>query len=309
MAEIAIEAKLSPEDGILEGASKLFAYLWDEAWQHGFGTASGDVESLHDMRVALRRLRTAMQNFEGPKTAPVLSNTLRNEIREQRTDLGKLGDRLGAVRDHDVLAGDVEDYARKKLKIELDESPGLATFVRYLQTERANYFGPMVKSLNKAQKDGNLREQFARWALGLPGASGAQISLETAAHLILPRRLEEVFAHTESLQPGGTDEEQHELRKSLRRVRYTLETLSVCFPKPVKPFVKTLVELQDLLGDMQDGAVLLEAANRAFGDSPPPDIEEFHAHNEHRRRYLLGRVRSKWEEHEKAGFWGELAAL
>ena len=203
MAEIAMEAKLAPEDGALEGVSKLFAYLWDEAWQHDFGTASGDVESLHDMRVALRRLRTAMQNFEGPKSAPVLSKSLRNEIREQRAELGQLGDRLGAVRDHDVLAQDVEKYAQTKLKIELESAPGLAAFVRYLQTERAGYFGPMVKSLNRAQKDGNLRESFARWALGLPGAAGAQISLATAAHIILPRRLEEVFSNAPSLQPGG----------------------------------------------------------------------------------------------------------
>jgi CHAD domain-containing protein len=309
MADIAAEAGISAEDSAIQGASKLFGYLWTAAWEHGYGTAGGDADELHDMRVALRRLRTAMQNFEGPKTAPLFSPHLRSEVREERGRLGSLGDKLGAVRDYDVLTEYVTDYIKKKLGKTLDDVPGLAALERYMMTERAAAFAPMVKKLTRCQEPGNLREDFARWALGLPAAPVAGISYRTAAHMILPRRIDEVFLHVPSLQPGAAEEEQHELRKCLRRVRYTLETMSTCFPKPVKPMVQVLVSLQDLLGEMQDFAVLRETSERAFGHEPPEDVIAFNTHGDYRRRYLLGQVRRKWNEVEKSGFWSELKEL
>ncbi len=309
MADIASDAKISPDKSAVIGASKLLSFLWQTAWEHAPGTADGDVESLHDMRVALRRLRTTMQSFEGPKNAPLLASRLRREIREHRADIGRLGDHLGAVRDHDVLMEDVEKYVKTKLKLEIEAAPGLLELRDYLAKERLDHVGPMKKQLNRGQKPGNLRENFARWSLGLPGAAESEVSLQNAAKVIFARRLDEISLHAPALEPGGSDEELHELRKSLRRVRYTLETLSPCFSKPVKPFVKTLVELQDLLGEMQDGAVLEATTARAFGKKVPDDVTEFNRHGGRRRRYLLGQVRRAWNEHENAGFWHDLAGL
>ena len=145
--------------------------------------------------------------------------------------------------------------------------------------------------------------------MGLPAAQAAAISVTTAAKVILPRRLDEVKEYADSLAPDADVEAQHELRRSLRRVRYTLETLSVCFAQPVKPFVKQLVEMQDLLGEMQDRTVLDEATHRCFGHTLPDDVARFNEHGVRRRRYLLGRVRSAWAKAEKDGFWDELRAF
>ena len=309
MADIAIEAKLNPEENALGGASKLFGYLWDAAWKHGHGTASGDAEALHDMRVNLRRLRTAMQNFEGPKTAPVLSSHLRHELRDHSGSVAKVGEVLGAVRDFDVLAEYVADYAKKKLDSDVEVVDGLAKFTHYLQLQRARAFTPMVKKVGRAQEMGELREEFARWAMGLPAADGAMISLDTAAKIILPRRLDEALSHAASLEPGADPEAHHDLRKSLRRLRYTLETLSVCFAKPVKPLVTKLVEMQDLLGEMQDREVLAQVTAHCFGKDEPDEIVAFNAHGDKRVAYLLGRVRTKWEEADKEGLWEELRSL
>lgn len=309
MADIALEAQLTSDENALRGASKLFGYLWDAAWQHGHGTASGDAHALHDMRVNLRRLRTAMQNFEGPKSAPVLSSHLRRELRDQSGDVAKISDVLGAVRDFDVLSEYVADYAKKKLDADVEAVEGLAKFTHYLQLQRARAFTPMVKKVGRAQEMGELREEFARWAMGLPAADGATISLETAAKIILPRRLEEALSHAASLEPGADPEAHHDLRKSLRRLRYTLETLSVCFAKPVKPLVAKLVEMQDLLGEMQDREVLAQTTAQCFGKDEPEEIIAFNAHGTKRVSYLLGRVRTKWEEASKEGLWNELKSL
>ena len=309
MADIAKDALLTAGDGALEGASKLFGYLWRAAWEHGHDTAAGDAEALHDMRVNLRRLRTAMSNFEGPKTAPVLSSHLRDELRQHSARVAKLGDALGAVRDFDVLGEYVSDYARKKLGADVESVEGLDKFVHYLQLQRAKAFTPMVKRVGRAQEMGETREQFARWALGLPAADGATITLQTAAHIVLPRRLDEVQKHAAALEPGAHPEAHHDLRKALRRVRYTLETLSVCFEADVKPFVGKLVDMQDLLGEMQDREVIAQVCAQCFGKNEPEAIVAFNAHGTKRVSYLLGRVRTKWDEAEKADLWTQLRSL
>ncbi len=309
MADIAQDALISSDDRASLGASKLFFALWNSAFEHAEGTLGGDADALHDMRVNLRRLRTAMNNFEGPKSSPLLSKSLRLEIRGARTDIGKLGDKLGAVRDFDVLEDYVRAYAKKQLKAEIESAPGLSLLLQTLQNERDHAFAPMQKALKKAEKEDGLHEEFGRWSLGIPAAKSSEMSYRDAAKIVLAARLEEVFSHQESLAVGAEEEEQHELRKSLRRVRYTLETMSVCFEKPIKPMVKTLVEMQDTLGEMQDRAVLQSVVNRVFGEEKrPADVAQFIAHGEKRKSYLLGQTRTLWKNSESSGFWNELRA-
>lgn len=310
MADIAQDAQISPDDRAALGASKLFFHLWNSAFEHAQGTLDADADALHDMRVDLRRLRTAMSNFEGAAKSPLLSKSLRLEIRGARRDIGKLGDKLGAVRDYDVLEDYVRDYAKKQLKAEIESAPGLSQLLQTLQDERDHAFAPMQKSLRKATKNEGLHEEFGRWSLGIPAAKSNALSYRDAAKQVLSMRLDEVFSHQNSLEPGAEEEEQHELRKSLRRVRYTLETMSVCFEKPVKPMVKTLVEMQDTLGEMQDRAVLQSVVNRVFGEEKrPADVAQFLAHGEKRKGYLLGQTRTLWKAAQGKGFWDELRAL
>ncbi|RYX85591.1 CHAD domain-containing protein [bacterium] len=298
MADIGKDAGLIREESALSGASKLFTYLWDEAWEQAEATGNGDANALHDMRVALRRLRTALQNFEGDKKSPVLSAPLRRELKEWRDEIGKLGDRLGAVRDFDVLSDYVHDFDK-------EHSPGLEEFEVILKDEREHNFVPMARKIERCGQQGKLHESFARWSLGLPGAfSAADLSLDEVAHTLLPARVQEALAHGSALT-GGDDEAQHELRKSLRRVRYTLETFSTCFDRSIKKPVKQLVELQDSLGEMQDRTVLSDWLDKSFKHAPE-DVQAFAEHGEKRRQKLLEDVRELWKKRIDEGLWENL---
>lgn len=301
MAEIGIEAGVVRGETALQSASKLFLFLWNEAWESAPATVQGDAEALHDMRVALRRLRTTLQNFEGTSDAPLLSASLRRELKAWRAKIGKLGDRLGSVRDFDVLAGYVRDFAKD------GDSPGLRKFEGVLLGERKKNFAPMARKIERAGEPDRLREEFARWSIGLPGAfSAALLSIEEAAKLMLPARLDEARALGSALTDGD-EEAQHELRRTLRRIRYTLETLSPCFDKPIKKPVKRLVELQDKLGEMQDRVVLQEWLAHFFKDVPD-DVERLAQHGVERREELLKEVRDLWQKREREGLWDELRA-
>ena len=337
MADLATEAKLQADEPVLVGASKLFGYLWTTAWKEAPGTVSGDADALHDMRVAIRRLRSALQNFEGSKHEPVLNARLRKEFCTERGDLSKIGDALGFVRDFDVLDEYLREYSKQKLSLKVAQSPGLATFQRHLQNERAGMFAPMVKKINKAREDGALQERIARWILSVPAATAPAMTLSDAAHRILPVRLAEVQFYSEVLDDAQNIEGHHELRKSLKRLRYTLEFFAPCWSEEVKPHIKTISALQDLLGEMNDRAVLQEVAESVFHfhtpQAPtsstrsdgveietvkikepktlpaPPDILAFVKHGNSRKRYLLGRVRAQWNTLKTDGFLEKLASL
>ncbi len=302
MADIGTEAGLTNEQSAPDAASKLFIYLWNEAWQSADKTVEGDADALHDMRVALRRLRTALQNFEGDKNKPLLSSGVRRELKDWRTKIGKLGDKLGAVRDFDVLGDYVRDFDKTV-------SPGLREVEEVLQHQRKKNFAPMTRKIGRAGEADALREGFARWALGLPGLySLSQIQLEPLAKRVLHQRIEESVALGSSLQ-NGDEEAQHELRRTLRRLRYTLETFAPCFDKPIKKPVKQLVELQDLLGEMQDCTVLQEWLDKSFGKGAPEDVEAFVEHGNKRREELLEEVRVLWTKREEGGLWEGLSSL
>ncbi len=268
MAELAQEAGLETDESALLSASKLFSHLWNVAWDNAPGTAAGDADALHDMRVAIRRLRCALQNFEGPQDASLLGKRLRAEMAKERRALGKLGDVLGAVRDYDVLDEYLREYSQKKLKAEIGASIGLSAFERFLQSQRAAAFAPMVKNIVRAQDAEKLRETFARFALGLPGALHApdvgRLSLREACAAILPQRISEVESWLPHLADDGDAIGHHELRKAMKRLRYSLEFFAPCLSQPVKPHLKTLTNLQDQLGEMNDRHVLHLSAHRAF---------------------------------------------
>ena len=327
MAELAQEAGLSADEPALLSASKLSSHLWNVAWHNAPGTAAGDADALHDMRVAIRRLRSALQNFEGSKNAPLLGKRLRAEMAEQRKKLGKLGDVLGAVRDCDVLDEYLREYSQKELKTEIGECAGLSSFERFLQSERATAFAPMVKKINRAQDAKKLRETFARFALGLPGALHApdvsRLSLREAFAEVLPQRIEEVEDLLPHLSNDNDASGHHELRKAMKRLRYSLEFFAPCLNEPVKPHLKTLTQLQDQLGEMNDRHVLHLTALRAFApnvkaphetddwnaensavypDSVPSDVAAFLDFGASRSRELLGAVRAAWEKQSAANW-------
>ncbi|MBV9468138.1 MAG: CHAD domain-containing protein, partial [Abitibacteriaceae bacterium] len=334
MADIAKEAGLKADELMLVAASQLFSYLWNTAWAQAQGTLEGDADALHDMRVAMRRLRTALQSFEGTSEAPLLPPHLRRELARQRRKLGKLGDALGAVRDFDVLKGHLKDYLEEhevtptnkaKRVLPTVADGGLEDLKDFLKSEREAAFPHMVEQIQESMEPGGLRENFARFALGLPAASAPPLLLKGAAQLIVPLRINEVLHCAPLLHDSHDAIGHHEFRKALRRLRYSLEMLAPCLSVPVGPHIKRLTQLQDLLGEMQDRQVLCGTAQAAFKlDEPihfkpikgnkqpqlpasnaakqyefklpkkhslPPDVIEFLAYGESRRHELLKQAR------------------
>jgi triphosphatase len=111
--------------------------------------AAGDVEAIHAMRVAIRRLRVALSNF-----AVCLP---RDDRRRLRGQLERLADRLGSVRDLDVMIAVLDARMRGQ---PLDEQQALAAWRQRLTLRRRQRMSELMAYLRGEEFAAFKRESF-----------------------------------------------------------------------------------------------------------------------------------------------------
>lgn len=94
---------LTADDAYAEAAAKIVEIRAGELIEHAEGVLdTGDIERVHDMRVATRRLRAALEIFE-PCFPPKLFG-------EALTEVKRLADALGERRDRDVAIASLDAF-------------------------------------------------------------------------------------------------------------------------------------------------------------------------------------------------------
>ncbi|MDQ0377285.1 CHAD domain-containing protein [Amycolatopsis thermophila] len=207
------------------------------------GTRSGaDPEDLHQMRVAVRRLRSALKLL-GPAGDDV------------RAELKWLGAALGEVRDHDVLIGHLRATVAS---FEAADQPAGARLVRIFVAERAKAKRRLNRCLGSSRYTALLRSAARLVLTELPLATAdGPVVVDVAALIRKPyRKLVKAVA---ALPADPPDDELHELRIYGKRLRYAAETAKSAARKKeiaqVKSLIKATRQLQDVLGDHQDAVV------------------------------------------------------
>jgi CHAD domain-containing protein len=209
-----------------------------------------DIEALHRMRVATRRMRSALRLF-----APYYD---RDSVRLLRRGMKRTGKALGRVRDLDVFMTYVEDYLAAlpvERQGELD-IPAVYWEKRYRRARE--------KML--AYLDGDRYREFVEgmgrfvntWGAGSLGADDTSGQRERRVKHAIPRviyqQYEAVRAY-ESLLRGASITLYHELRIDAKRLRYTLEYFREVLGPEVEPVIETLITVQDHLGALHDADV------------------------------------------------------
>ena len=95
-----------------------------------------------------------------------------------------------------------------------------------------------------------------------------QGSYRENARIILPQKVEEVYTWEPFIRDAARREELHNMRISIKRLRYTMELFRVAYRSPKMPattndkrfneFLGVIVDLQEILGDVHDCDVVLE---------------------------------------------------
>jgi CHAD domain-containing protein len=140
---------LTEEDTYGEAAAKIVAVRTDELTEHARGVLdTGDIERVHDMRVATRRLRAALEVFE-----PCFPG---KPYRQALREVKRLADGLGERRDRDVAIAALRNFNEQ---MPAPDQRGVSSLIDRLREEQAEAnveLAPMVDS----QKLAPLRESL-----------------------------------------------------------------------------------------------------------------------------------------------------
>jgi CHAD domain-containing protein len=141
MAKAKAIPDLSADDAYADAAAKVVEVRATELVEHAQGVLdTGDIERVHDMRVATRRLRAALEIFE-----PCFPE---KPFRESLAEVKRLADALGERRDRDVATSSLEGF---EAQMAAPDRRGVGSLIERLQIEqqKANVaLAPLVEQAN-----------------------------------------------------------------------------------------------------------------------------------------------------------------
>jgi CHAD domain-containing protein len=215
-------------------ASQLRAMIAEEA-----GAASGEVEPIHRLRVATRRLRAALRMLR--EVAPG------GEAESAADELGWLCGAIGAVRDLDVLAQMLEDRATR---LESDFIRALAPLSDTIRRQRAIEQERLVAALES--------ERYRGLVQRLGAVASAPVSdtvrLGTVAPRLVRPQLRAMLRAGVGLDEASPPETLHRLRVRVKKLRYALEPLRTVGSKPTRRMLRRLERVQERVGLYHDAA-------------------------------------------------------
>jgi inorganic triphosphatase YgiF len=209
-----------------------------------------DPEGVHQLRVGVRRLRSALSFFRD-----VLPERQRVAL---RASLGSLARGLAPARDLDVFA---DHWLAPALAARPDDAAlaRLAADVLGARAAEADRVRKQLESTDFARVVLEVRRWVARRAWREQPLSAGSATLFLPARDAIARRLER---HHKKLRralrrlSGATPAERHAVRIEAKKLRYAAEFSASSFPgKRMLRYVKRLEALQDALGIANDAAV------------------------------------------------------
>jgi CHAD domain-containing protein len=230
--------------------------------RHEPGTLLGeDPEHLHDMRVAIRRMRAALRLFAGV-FSPEEASQLRTELRE-------VASALGGVRDLDVQIEQMMKLASRLVSV---DPAALDPLIDLLERRREAARAEM-RTLLRSGPYQRLKASLIRRLPRGPDEElpGAVFPVLLVGAELLRRYRRKVMRAGRRLESSSPAPEYHALRIHCKRFRYALEFMEGVYGPSVRRLVRSLVMLQDLLGAHQDAQIGI-AALRALAEAESANL-------------------------------------
>jgi len=247
--------------------------------EHLPGALKGDVQAVHQARVATRRLREIVP----------IATTGREDRKSARLvrRLRKLTRVLGPVRELDVaLAHLAEREGRRR-------SPGVVALRVHLRAERAAARAKLEQAIDHARA-ARLTARLAKLEQRLQ--DGADLApdprLERVRRALADAAATRARELGEAIAASGAIfivERVHAVRIAVKRLRYALELAGELRLVPTGALVNRLRGIQDALGDLHDLDVLRTHANLVRAGLPPDSPAA--AGLEHMSETLAGEAR------------------
>lgn len=278
-----------------------------------------DIEPVHQVRVACRRLRTALRLF-----AVCLNKKL---FRRWRKESKRLLKGFQKARDLDVQIQFLNDFLTQIPSSKKEVLPGLKRLLLRLRQQRQRFEKRLQKSADRFRRETILTEILAeterlKQMHGPDPASGLPSAADLAKAAVR-EATERTVALLPCLQEKENIQGHHRLRIAVKRLRYTLEILQPVFEQDGGRWIQPLKKMQTLLGDLNDCAVWLEQIEQ-FSSDEKERTQEYFGHTRPFKRlepgidFLRRNRKQQWQvlyreasaycrKLEKDEFWDRLA--
>lgn len=228
-----------------------------------------DPEALHQMRVGMRRLRTAVTRFG-------LAVDVSKPVSDK--NIGKIARRLGSLRDLDVLKESLENNYKPNLPRKEQES--LQTAFTALAKQREEVLSSVQKTLkNESYK--SLKDALDKWLEKPNYQPFASFTIQQVLPDLLLPEVSNFLLHPgwlvgtqfvdsevkiqKNWEPEKIEQQLiiegkilHSLRKEAKRIRYQMELFTDLYGESYAASITEVKTIQEILGTMQDSVVLAE---------------------------------------------------
>ncbi len=275
-----------------------------------------DIEAVHDIRVASRRLRTALNIFY-PEMPP-------RRAASWLKDIARLTSSLGAARDCDVQIAYIQSLQPIP---DLKERPGVRRLLLRASQKRVRLQRNVKSALASFQKQGTIEDITRRLELPQPLTPEKVVSekvFQKAAHAT-HAHLTTLLSYDPFLRRPECISELHAARISAKHLRYCLEIFIPLAPQPLLDYIQSLKKLQDFLGQIHDLDVWVQdypafiqkeetRTIKYFGYRRPitrlmPGFELFHHHCIQHRQQTYQAMIGLWDQWSQQNYWSSLPAL
>jgi len=216
---------------------------------------AAEVEGVHQLRVALRRLRACANVFK-----PFLEPTARNAL---RLEVGWLNEVLGPIRDWDVFMEGLQPLQRMR-----QEDKGLQRLLASGRRLRCAHHQELLQRMRSTRYTA-FQLMLGEWVLAPPLTADAPRSEAVAvfARKVLKRLHRRLRRDGAQFDELGTDA-RHRLRIRTKRLRYALQFFGRLYDADrSKRLADALAAVQDSLGALNDLAVVERLMDEAGSGS------------------------------------------
>ncbi|MBD2580038.1 CHAD domain-containing protein [Oscillatoria sp. FACHB-1406] len=226
-----------------------------------------DPEELHQMRVGMRRLRSAIAGFAPAIALPAAASAKK---------VGKVAKILGKLRDLDVLTEALETQYKPALPS--NEQKQLNRALKRLEKRRKEVFERVRDTLDGKTYTA-LKKALTQWLERPQHNAIGSVPIEIVLPDLLLPQVSKLLLHPgwfvstkiegETLTITHQNDSKavesilnqhevtlHDLRKEAKRSRYQLELFESFYDESYQDFLKEIKAIQEILGEIQDSFVL-----------------------------------------------------
>jgi CHAD domain-containing protein len=273
-----------------------------------------NLDPVHDMRVASRRLRTGFSIF---------GNCLPSRpLKQWKKRVRKVTRTLGRARDLDVQMDFLRRFFAKTAR--QADPAGIRRLLHQLQAQRRAAqcrIDCLLDRLERQETPADVRRALARiLSLGdrTPLKERSGYNYRQARDRIGARR-DKLLALEPYVHRPDCHREHHEMRIAAKHLRYTMEYFQSLYDDGLAEPLKAARKLQTLLGDLHDCSVWIDRVSDLLGPiehtSRPsakvgkarPGLLALRTDRQARRKKIYREFRAYWKRLKNEGLWRKLS--